>query len=791
MTSSSTQVTIEDLGNISDEPIIRNGQPLATPSPVKPLAEHGPVIDDLGAITFAAPPAHQTLVASQAVDTDDEETVVVETQSSETIIVVDEPDDSFAQSLESDRQFQLDLAATEKILDSHLAQLRQFAKTLSLHKDDFAPGLVSLLDTLTNAYPEYDAAVSNLNQLFADQTDLSTSMLEKKLRTITDKVAKTRANLENKVDQLIDSFPIGNNWYRLLAAWEILITPEYSLLVSEKNWLIKLSDLALILIGQDQKAQLLDLASHNTSYLASFFTTYFAALEQQDITFTPEQRNQLIFFLTPILQEFVSSNAPAVDVINSSLAEKIDILDAQLKSLSDTKIKHIDEQLTDLSQQHTTISALDEKLASLIQDKNEVSTRQQETSIAVKKNAQELDDRFTLLVDKLETLKLQQQTKQEAQEQEIAKLVAQTHKLSSELARLQEANSQLQELQQQLSDYRTETAQQQEQIELHQQQAKSYLQQLTQVQAQNQTLAQKNAALLDKQQEIASRAQADADQLQTLTQQVTKLESANQQLQTENSRLITHQEAITAQAESEAEQLESLSQQLTQVQAQNQTLSEQNSLLSQQQDKLTALQTANQQLQLENEELRITNAGLKQANWQAERQHQPLSTPITSTASRFTVIRQPAAADLDNLASPLAVSPAPVTDLPAPMPQRIRPVSSLQLLQLGKKRLTPHSPLLTGQPLSFVSLKSQITKALAGLSTTPAQTAALVMSVVNNLDEPAFAPSPAPTYSAPSITLPNTATSHIDEPAFPTVSTPPAGVEYPDTDTIVLPFIGA
>jgi hypothetical protein len=250
----------------------------------------------------------------------------------------------------------------EKTIANYRQNLSQLVKNTHLHKDNFGAGLLAILQQFSSSKSTYDTLVTSLPQLFSDLSDENIIAIYQKIKTDLTIIKRSQRQLLKKIDDLLASFPDGNNWYRLLGAWQILVNPSFHHLVIENSWLETLAKQALELLGDFWRTQILQFPP--SSSLVDFFHQYHHHLQQIGVTLTSTQQNQFITFLTPIIQNFIAQNTPSPPNPAPHPSSSIH------SQAQEEKINQLNDQLTLLEKQHQR----------LISEKQKITTQHQQLS---------------------------------------------------------------------------------------------------------------------------------------------------------------------------------------------------------------------------------------------------------------------------------------------------------------------------------------------------------------------------------------------------------------------------
>ncbi len=643
----------------------------------------------------------------------------------------------------------LDVEAALKTLTAEYDRLHVFAD-ITLDKDDFVPDLTAILDVLSTPREEYTRLMAHLDHILTDKDKTDETA---QLAAMADKADKQRAALCTKIDKLLISFTAGNNWYRVLAAWELFHRDRFRAFVAKKSWCDTLSHQAATLLTDTQKADLVADADA-TIPAADSLKALAKSLDTSDTPLSADQKTALVALLMPVWSQISvkakqKADKPAtVATQETTLQPTAPVLPAGATDQDQQKVAALQSAFDMLESSHESefsrikdnFAAANEKLARLEQIVNEkMLTVTQETTQSLTKLTAKLDAK--LEKEKTAATARDQQLKDQLvkQQQDFKLKITSVDETLSTFKKLQATRDQdqnkkltvitgeIEDLRKnagkqiQVTDSNLSRARQDVEERLHQ-----FARQLTEIKSDQMGVNQVQTSALAQ---LAAEAQ---NVKSTLTGYATRL----QQLETTTI------------------EIDSLKNQVTD-QLQNLTVRVQTDLDSNRLriDKISAqvaeLQSYASRLETENEELRISNAGLKQENWQARRQlglepGQPVpvvaepapvvadaptplaANPITATAEPVATFAPasaaaPSAPQATADTQPLtvdaiaAVSAPEANDLPAPQPAPTQ-ISNLAKLGITTSRLTADSRLLTHQPLDFLRLNLQLAKALTGLN---------------------------------------------------------------------------
>lgn len=636
------------------------------------------------------------------------------------------------------KQAGLDLEHAQEVIADEQQRLDDL-NSLPLDKDNFVPNLLAIAEALATPTPEYNLVVASLDEIFADVDDESLAKLEDKLRSQVKAVDTARTNLEKRVEVLFDSFPTGNNWYRLLAAWDVLAEPRFTTLVADHNWLVTLDQLALNLISEEQKQALIANRDAGVAIDESV-QLLLKNLEAHDLKFTPGQKRVLAAKLTPIVSGYLATapalNAPTPGVDQEWVEDRCSRIDGRLDDLQKLLRELTTPQADRLESVSQDLAATAQTLDKLTDDFNATTKRLSQLEQATANGIRQLGETSvnsitkvaTQLENKLEKEKEANITRMQTIKEQLAKnhldikqklsgfeaVISSFRKLQS--GRDQDQNKKMSGIRDEmlqttrahtkrLEDTQASFSKTRRDVEerLHQ-----YSSQLSVIKSDQIRIDQVQTAALA---ELTTQTQANKTKLTDLGDRLEKIEKTEDTFEALKARVDAQLQAMTARLTNE--------------------LDANKAKLDKMSSQISDLQAYASRLETENEELRIANAGLKQENWQARR----VLGANANQLSQEAIAPQVAASAAVNytpqmVTNPAVASPAPVstsiypdanvnssaaTVAPTPVIP-ITPISNLAKLGITKSRLMPHSRLLTGRSLDFLALNDALQKALVGLN---------------------------------------------------------------------------
>ncbi len=833
---STTKVTIEDLSlgtpKTSASAASRLGNPVAGTNLSSSKPSSGPQLSDLGQVSFAPPSMIKKSGAPQK-NAKHTSSVIISDLQSGAASSIKKTASSFTDpltgekitptkqssvktpkapknSLTTDSGF--DFSKTQELFTDEKDRLTDLM-TLTLDKDNFVPNLITIMDALVAPTPEYDQAVQDLEATNSPDFDAKKKTA---LQDLARAITKARLDLTHRLDILFDSFPQGNNWYRLLAAWDVLDDERYSHLLAKHNWLSILDRLALDLIGTKRQHELAAARDQGTS-LEDNVRALVAGLETKDVTLTKAQSGLLNQKLTPVVRTYLDSVPPAPPVTGPSakwveeqyarLSRRLDDLQNQINaSRTSADVSGLSDSLTATANRlarleqataagikklgETSISSFSKVAAGLEnklqQEKQTNATRQQELNDQLTRQHQDIKLKLTSIDEAITAFRQKQADKDQNQNKDIRQLREEFQSISSDASRL-------------LASTDTNLAKMRRDIE---ERLEQYSHQLTSIKTDQVRIDQVQTSALAK---LTAQVGSNKSQLASLTDRLDSMAATDDSFGALQARVDAQLQAMTTRLTNE--------------------LDESHAKLEKIATQVSELQAYASRLETENEELRISNAGLKQENWQARRllggdadqllqavsaapvaaqqaaltyaqptyQEQYVPTPAAAPemsvpAGQYEAVSEPAtpaSAPMENLPAQSAsvadippMSVTPVTPEPPVIPEPTpAPVSSLAKLGFTHSRLAPNSRLITGQPLDFPGLGRALQTALVGINSFSSwlheQKAAQASApVAVATPAPEVAPAPAPATSDQSTFIP--------VPPLP---------ETDGTDAVILPFM--
>ena len=349
--------------------------------------------------------AHQTSSSSQSAETLLQEVELVPTLSGD---ILEDKGRVTLSNNQPDVISHAAAAAVGKVVESELAwssgeiehvllereqQLTSVLLHFPLDKNNFASELTDALAVLQGNLENYGRALAAV----ADNSrySLLPPLERERLLGVVKANTKKQNQLRTRIGELFLSFHAGNNWPRLLAAWQILVQEQYRDILEHTSWLEILARQAWQLLGNSWQQQAKHFFSHQDNRLPDFFRRYFASSEFAQSSLPGVNTKQLQTFLTPVVLSFASpghlsnkhlaalSVQPWVNKILAATAlsqqEVSKISQRETKKLLSTVSQRQSVQLEKLQQEFT---AVQDKLNQLLVAKKQLAAAKKQLAAA-------------------------------------------------------------------------------------------------------------------------------------------------------------------------------------------------------------------------------------------------------------------------------------------------------------------------------------------------------------------------------------------------------------------------
>ena len=717
-----TQVTIEDLS--SPLPAREGESALAMAKTSLPTTK--PAISDLGAVSL------DTVAAKKdtSVEKSDKKTAASKTKKA-----TKRQDEEFfdpltglaVQETVNNDTADLDIDRIKQTLQDEKQRLQVLAD-LPLDKDNFVPNLLAILDGLISDDHSYQSVAASLDEIFAGINDAQIKKLESEWRGIVADVQRLRLELGHHVADLLESFATGNNWYRMLAAWEVLGRHDYQQVIGFADWQKQLADLALELLGADQRREVkadiaagidaedslkavlddlqkggLRLSEQQQKLFLTSLVPIVTDLSDKQVTTDTERpptqqtdKHETLDEVEPVASSLqsvpmmIAANHEYVDSRCDSIDTRLDELQRSLHRLTDPQQTRLDSMSRDLTIAAQTIDTLTHDLSLTTQ---RLVKLEQTTASGIRQLGETSISSFTKIADQLES-KLEKE--KQTSSTRAQGLRDQLTKLHQEVRDQLGKNSQdfklkITALDEAVSTFKKlQTSKDQDQNK-----------KLTTLRDQFEAIAKSASKQVETADTNLSKARRDFEErFHQLSRQLTDIKTDQtriDQVQTTALAQLTSQaQVVKTQLVTIDERLEKVETLVHEFDAFKVRVDEQ---LKNQADRLKSeletshlrldkigsqvadLQAYASRLETENEELRIHNAGLKQENWQAKRlldqaNIDPNLIAVPANASTPVTNADSAVGASINATPETATTsiPTPEVIVPAPAPAMTEPV---------------------------------------------------------------------------------------------------------------------